>query len=38
LIHINLKHAKGEDMAEWPADLRIQEFPKINVPASDMTA
>jgi protein gp37 len=38
LIHINLKHAKGEDMAEWPSDLRIQEFPKIDMTASDMTA
>lgn len=23
-----LKHSKGEDPAEWPADLRVQEFPE----------
>jgi protein gp37 len=28
LIQINFKHRKGEDPAEWLADLQIQEFPK----------
>lgn len=25
---IKLKHAKGEDMSEWPENLRVREFPK----------
>lgn len=28
---IKLKSRKGEDMAEWPEDLRVQQFPKTNV-------
>jgi hypothetical protein len=23
-----VKHPKGEDPAEWPADLRVQDFPR----------
>ena len=26
-----LKHKKGGDMAEWPADLRVREFPALQV-------
>jgi len=26
---LKLKDNKGGDMAEWPEDLRIQEFPKL---------
>jgi protein gp37 len=26
-IHVKLKHPKGGDMAEWPEDLRVREFP-----------
>ena len=25
---VNLNHPKGGDPAEWPTDLRIQEFPQ----------
>jgi protein gp37 len=25
----NLKHKKGGDMAEWPEDLRVREFPRV---------
>jgi protein gp37 len=28
LVQIRLKHPKGEDMSQWPEDLRIQEFPR----------
>jgi hypothetical protein len=26
-VALRLKHGKGGDMAEWPADLRVREFP-----------
>lgn len=28
LAYLPLRHKKGGDMAEWPEDLRIREFPK----------
>jgi protein gp37 len=28
MLPLKLIHSKGEDMAEWPADIKIQEFPK----------
>jgi protein gp37 len=27
-INLHLKHPKGNGMAEWPADLRVREFPR----------
>lgn len=27
---ITLKHSKGGDMAEWPEDLRVREFPEVH--------
>lgn len=30
---LGLKNKKGSDMAEWPADLRVQQFPRQAVPA-----
>ena len=30
-VHLTLKSRKGADMAEWPEDLRIREFPKLEV-------
>lgn len=26
-------HRKGADPAEWPEDLRVQQFPRVQVPA-----
>ena len=26
-----VRHPKGEDPAEWPADLRIQDFPELRI-------
>ena len=28
-VRIRLRHKKGADMAEWPADLRVREFPEV---------
>jgi len=30
LISLRLKDRKGGDMAEWPADLRVREFPEVS--------
>jgi hypothetical protein len=27
LVSLRLKNRKGGDMSEWPADLRVREFP-----------
>jgi hypothetical protein len=27
MLKVELKSRKGGDMAEWPADLRVREFP-----------
>ena len=29
LMELKLRTAKGEDPAEWPADLRVQELPHV---------
>lgn len=30
-FQVNLQHKKGGDLAEWPADLRIQDFPNLSI-------
>jgi protein gp37 len=32
-VRILLKDSHGGDMSEWPEDLRVREFPKVEVPA-----
>ncbi|TAL44101.1 MAG: DUF5131 family protein, partial [Salinibacterium sp.] len=29
LVQIKPKHAKGEDLAEWPEELRVRQFPEV---------
>lgn len=31
---LGLKHPKGGDMSEWPEDLRVRQFPRVEVPTA----